>query len=112
VSFSPELDSALEQMYEVLQADKTVVLIMEDMVDINDHFQAVLDWLKDEKGLKMKRRHGACCFMQTGVLYFVGADVHRVPTRGVEKELDIRAYTSELIRTSGLEARLRAKQEA
>ncbi len=108
--FTPDLESDLEKALEVLNKDETVVIIMEDMISINEHFQACLDWFK-AKGNKMRRRFGPGCFLQRGVVYFVGADTYR-RTRGVALTLDFQAYEPQLIRTTGLEAKLRAKEEA
>jgi hypothetical protein len=107
---SPELEQLLTEARDLTLKGETVLLLFEDMTDINEHFQAALDWFK-ENGNKMRRRFGQGAFMETGMVYFVGADTHLVRTRGVSKEFDCRPFAHELIRKTGLEARLRAAQQ-
>lgn len=110
VGFSPELEERLNQALEVLNRDDggVVLLLFEDMVEIADHFQATLDWFKAH-GNKMSQRLAQCAYMQKGIIYFVGADTHTVQTRGVDVEIDLQPYAHELVRQTGLEARLRKR---
>jgi hypothetical protein len=107
-TFSDELEDELAKCYDVLDQGQTVLILFEDMFEVNDRFQAVLDWFRD-RGNKSKHRWQQGCLMESGWLYFCPADVHIVPTRGVALECDLRAHAEELVRKRGLEARLRAK---
>lgn len=100
----------MKEALDLTLQNKTVVLIFDDMIEIAERFQAVLDWFKDN-GNRLSRRFGSGAFMTQGMIYFVGADTHR-PTRGAAKEFDLRPWASELVRKSGLEARLREKGRA
>jgi len=118
MTFTPELESKLEQALEVIEREETVLLLFTDMIDINEHFQAALDWFKG-RGNKMTRRWGQGAKMERGWVYFAGADTHckilpdgteePIVTRGVTLELDLRPEAHELVRQVGLEARLRER---
>jgi hypothetical protein len=121
MDFSPELTSVLEDAFSRTDEGLTVLMLFEDMVEVNDRFQAVLDWFK-ARGNKMRRRYGQGAFLERGMIYFVGADTHIeerddgeevwIHTRGVDKEFDMRRFAPELVRQVGLEAKLRKKAEA
>lgn len=106
--FDEPLRILLDQAFEIVDRNDTALLLLEDMYDINEHFQAVLDWFK-EHGNRMVHRWGQGCKMTSGWLYFCGADTHLVPTRGVGTEIDLREVSNQLVRRVGLEARLREK---
>lgn len=112
--FTEDLEGALNLALRTTRTGATVLLLFDDMMDVNEHFQAVLDWFKDN-GNKMDRRWGTGCKMQSGWIYFAGADTHcdsngnSIPTRGVALEVDLRPWSAQLIRQTGFEARLREK---
>lgn len=79
--YSESLTQKLDEALTLLNKGETVVFLFDDMADVNEHFQATLDYFKD-RGNKMRRRYGNGAFMKSGVAYFVGADTYR-PTNGV-----------------------------
>lgn len=104
--YSPELTAKLEQALDVVKKGLTVLILFEDMIEVNEHFQAVLEWCK-QRGVRSNHRYQqGCYFPNGGMIYFVGADTH-VTTRGVALELDLRDEAEELVRSEGLDARLR-----
>lgn len=107
-TYSASLEAKLLEASGVLDREGVVLFLFEDMVEISDHFQATLDWFK-ARGNRMTQRFAQGVYMTKGMVYFVGADTHVVPTRGVDIEIDLRPEAHELIRKTGLEARLRKK---
>ncbi len=119
-SFTPELELVLDEALGLTKQGKTVLFMFEDMVEVNERFQAILDWFK-EHGNKMRRRYGQGAFLESGMAYFVGADTHLkdgenietvIDTRGVSKEYDMREFAPLIVRQTGLEAKLRASHAA
>ncbi len=53
--FTPELRDILMGLLKQIDQEESVLLLFEDMIEINEHFQATLDWFK-EHGNGMKRR--------------------------------------------------------
>lgn len=120
MAFPTELETQLDEAFQLTMEGKTVLFMFEDMYEVNERFQALLDWFK-EKGNKMRRRFGQGAYMQHGMVYFVGADTHTrfkngeevvIPTRGVTKEYDLRQYAPFIVRQTGLNAKLRERMKA
>jgi hypothetical protein len=114
--YSKSLEDKLALAWDALaqtDSNPTVLMLFEDMFDINEHFQAVLDWFK-ERGIPLttRGRWQQGCRLTRGWLYFCPAQTHVVPTKGVAAEIDLRDEAEELVRKTGLDARLRAKGAA
>ncbi len=77
--FSDELEDRLSEAHDLLSKGAVILFLFEDMADVNEHFQAALDWFKN-RGNRMRRRYQQGAYMQSGMVYFVGADTFELVT--------------------------------